>query len=102
MTTTTRTPATIGCPRCPNRWTGHNTAHCPTCHQTFTGITAFDRHRTGSHTTGRTCLPPTQAGLADAGRNYPCWGHPTTDKRWNRKKSQPQNTPAGTTTPDMP
>ena len=38
------------CPRCPNHWGGLKTAHCAACHETFTGLTAFDKHRTGSHT----------------------------------------------------
>lgn len=49
----------IGCGRCNNRWGGTSTCHCSGCHETFTGLTAFDQHRTGSHTHGtRRCLPP--------------------------------------------
>lgn len=85
------------CPRCNAWWTGLNTAHCAACHETFTGITAFDAHRTGSHTEsgesivdkGRTeprgprrCVPPESVGLVDAGRAYPCWGFPGNDNRW--------------------
>ena len=85
------------CPRCQNRWTGFKTVHCTGCHQTFTGISAFDKHRTGSHTdsgellidktTGeprgpRRCLPPGDVDLTDAGRGYPCWGDPAGDNRW--------------------
>ena len=47
------------------------------CHQTFTGITAFDKHRDGSHAqSNRHCLNPADIGLVDAGRDYPCWGFP--------------------------
>lgn len=85
------------CPRCQGRWSGLNTSHCTSCHQTFTGIAAFDRHRTGSHSesgekfidkaTGeprgpRRCLPPTEVDLVDAQRAYPCWGSADGDRRW--------------------
>ncbi len=55
------------------------------CHRTFTGITAFDTHRTGSHARRtRGCLPPEVAGLVPATRPYPCWGLPETDPRWSK------------------
>jgi hypothetical protein len=41
---------TITCARCLARWGGLKTAHCNTCHETFTVVAAFDRHRAGSHT----------------------------------------------------
>ena len=68
------------CAKCPARWSGHLTAHCAACHQTFTGLGAFDRHRDGSHTSrqGRFCLTPGKAGLVLADRLYPCWGLPNT------------------------
>jgi len=73
----------IGCGRCDNRWGGTSTCHCSGCHETFTGLTAFDQHRTGSHTHGtRRCLPPAEAGLQDAGRHYPCWGNPGDGTKW--------------------
>lgn len=28
-------------------WTGRGACHCSACHQTFTGLTAFDKHRAG-------------------------------------------------------
>jgi hypothetical protein len=70
-----RTP-NHGCAGCELRWGGANTAHCSGCHRTFSGLTAFDKHRTGSHALGaRECLPPGDAGLALlAGRKYECWG----------------------------
>lgn len=69
-----------GCARCPNLWGGFNTSHCGGCHQTFTGLTAFDKHRDGSHSAGtRHCVDPATVGLIDAGRTYPCWGFPGTD-----------------------
>lgn len=78
------TAGTHGCARCPNRWGGFKTAHCGACHRTFTGLTAFDKHRTGSHTNDtRHCLPPESVGLVNAGRAYPCWGFSGEgDDRW--------------------
>ena len=74
------------CPTCGARWAGLNTNHCTSCHNTFTGIAAFDKHRTGKHDNDtRHCLNPATVGLIDAGRNYQCWGHETTDPRWVSK-----------------
>jgi hypothetical protein len=70
-----------GCPRCPARWNGYNTGHCSACHETFTGITAFDKHRDGSHVKGRYCVSPQSVGLVPAGRAYPCWALPGTYER---------------------
>ncbi|WP_406816757.1 hypothetical protein [Mycobacterium sp. M23085] len=56
------------------------TAHCDACHETFTVVAAFDKHRAGPHTDrGRRCLDPAAVGLVDAGRAYRCWGHPGRD-----------------------
>jgi len=71
------------CSKCDSVWGGLNTAHCTACHHTFSGITAFDKHRTGSHVTGRYCLTPTEVGLVDSGRAYPCWGFPGGDEHWS-------------------
>lgn len=66
------------CWRCGNIWGGMNTAHCAACHETFTGITAFDRHRerpTAKKPFG-SCQDPADAGLDMADRKYPCWTIP--------------------------
>ncbi len=69
--------AAIGCGRCSSRWNGLETSHCAACHQTFTGETAFNKHRAGSHGRGtRHCVEPVSVGLVDAGRAYLCWGLP--------------------------
>lgn len=89
----TRTSATppYGCPRCESRWGGLNTGHCAACHITFSGITAFDQHRAGSHVKGRHCLDPettvfqrkdgTEWSLVKLGRGYECWGFES-DGHW--------------------
>lgn len=63
------------CASCSAAWGGLKTGHCTSCHQTFTVIAAFEKHRTGSHEREeRHCLDPATVGLVDAGRAYPCWG----------------------------
>ncbi len=75
MSTTTR------CPSCTRRWGGLRAAHCPSCHVTFSGVSAFDRHQRG----GR-CLNPASMGLVNSGEiwTYPgpnteIWGDLTSD-----------------------
>ena len=34
---------------CGAEFSGLKTAHCSACHETFTTVAAFDKHRTGSH-----------------------------------------------------
>lgn len=71
------TAGTSLCVRCGAQWGGLKTAHCATCHQTFTTVANFDCHRAGSHSVDtRHCVPPLSVGLVHAGRDYPCWGQP--------------------------
>lgn len=71
-----------GCTRCDSRWNGLKTAHCAACCQTFTTVSTFDKHRSGSHPNStRHCVPPADAGLTDAGRAYPCWAQTGTYER---------------------
>ncbi|AEJ92194.1 hypothetical protein OPTIMUS_138 [Mycobacterium phage Optimus] len=78
--------AEFGCARCDARWGGVRTAHCGSCHETFSGLSAFEIHRAGSHSKGRYCLDPSTVtnenpDSADYGeklfkrsaRDYPCW-----------------------------
>jgi hypothetical protein len=73
------------CANCGEEWTGLAVAHCPTCHRTFTTVSAFDKHRTGSHTDDtRHCLDPATAGLIKVTRpTWTGWGHPGQDTRWD-------------------
>lgn len=41
------------CGSCEATWTGLAAAHCPSCHDTFSTVALFDRHRRGS-----ACLDP--------------------------------------------
>lgn len=62
---------------CDARWGGFNTAHCASCHVTFSTVGNFDRHRRGGE-----CLDP--LSLTDReGRPQPMvknrhgyWGQP--------------------------
>ena len=93
--TTTNARDTTSCPRCNNRWTGLKTAHCTACHETFTTITAFDKHRTGDHANDtRHCIDPSTAGLINARRPYPCWGWPGTTNPHNADLSHETPAPA--------
>jgi hypothetical protein len=54
---------------CGARWAGSLTAHCAACCRTFTGLTAFDRHRPGG-----VCADPAAVGMTMApGRAYEAW-----------------------------
>lgn len=68
--------------RCGAWWTGAGRAHCGGCHETFSGITAFDLHRSQAGEHG-TCRAPADVGLEVAERPYgPLWRSPGTDARW--------------------
>ena len=54
------------CIKCDAQWSGLNTAHCASCHTTFTGITAFDAHRKAG-----ACVPAESVGLSLTKRAYP-------------------------------
>lgn len=72
--------------RCGAWWTGLTAGHCTGCHRTFSGIAAFDRHRTGSHAGGtRRCLDPAtvvnergEPQLVPANRLWSGWALPGT------------------------
>jgi hypothetical protein len=70
---------TFTCQKCGGAWCGLKTCHCTVCHQTFTTVTGFDRHRTGP-AGDRRCITPEQAGLVLMGRDYPCWGIPGAER----------------------
>jgi hypothetical protein len=63
----------IRCSGCENFWTGLRACHCAGCHRTFSGLTAFDRHR------GRRCVDPFEAGLVLVEKDgWDCWAKPGT------------------------
>jgi hypothetical protein len=76
----------ITCPRCDAWWTGLTAGHCTGCHRSFTGIAAFDRHRSGSHAADtRHCLDPAtvlnekgEPALVPANKPWTGWSLPGT------------------------
>lgn len=81
----TRVVPPLTCGGCPSRWSGLGRAHCSACHLTFTGVSAFDRHRSDGG-----CLLPTDLGmvLRDGG----IWGAPALSpeeaaKIWKKETS---------------
>ena len=72
--------------KCGKRWNGLTTCHCGGCCRTFTTLTAFDKHRQGLHTKVRYCADPESVGLVLTGREYECWGNPSSeDHPWGRE-----------------
>lgn len=60
---------------CGVRWAGDNTAHCSTCHLTFSGPWSFDRHRRDGQ-----CRPPAEVGFVLIERvGYTVYGAPSDD-----------------------
>ena len=56
QTATSKEPSWITC-RCGARWTALGAAHCAACHNTFSGPSNFDLHRSTAGEHGR-CRPP--------------------------------------------
>ena len=61
----------ISCGKCNNAWEGKNTSHCGSCHETFSGITAFDIHQIGNDAK-ILCGHPTSKGLV---KKEKPWGY---------------------------
>jgi hypothetical protein len=73
--TPTRPPH--GC-RCGARWFGAAIAHCAACHQTFGGVSSFDKHRAGTKDKTQLqgeCARPSDIGLVQNERGV--WGAPS-------------------------
>lgn len=54
---------------CGATWTGPSRAHCSGCHDTFSGVTAFETHRNR-----KGCVDPVSVGLV---RRDGLWSYPT-------------------------
>lgn len=63
---------------CGARWGGLRTAHCASCHLTFSGISTFDAHKPGD------CRNPAQCGMVvlRISGTTKIWGHPFTGDAW--------------------
>lgn len=68
---------------CGAKWSGAGRAHCGACHITFSGDSAFDRHRRGEG--DRRCLDPASVGLVPRENRLggAIWGHAGT---WNPRE----------------
>lgn len=92
----------ITCPHCDNQWSGLFSCHCggtAGCHRSFTSVTAFDKHRTGSHAYGtRHCVDPAtltdkdgQPALVPADRAWPGWSMPGS---WHGPEDEDDTSPS--------
>lgn len=50
-------------PVCGKEWSGTRACHCGGCHETFSGIALFDKHRSQYGEHGRCLDPATLAGV---------------------------------------
>ena len=61
---------------------GGRMEHCPACHKTFTGATAGDMHRVGTHGVDRRCLA--EAEMLDKGMGVDARGRwKSSDEPWD-------------------
>lgn len=75
--------------RCGATWVGKRIEHCASCHETFTGTSAGDKHRVGDHAISvgpnrRRCLTVAEMakkGLWRTSRGYWAAGRPFTPER---------------------
>lgn len=65
---------------CGRWWTGAERSHCGSCHETFSSLTAFERHRRGLR-----CNEPTDVGLVARAKPFgTLWGLPGPDGGYAR------------------
>lgn len=93
----TITPGSITHGACGKTWNGARRAHCPACHETFSGDSAADRHRIGQFGVDRHCADPASVGLVP--RQQPwgvMWSYPAPtngfdhrDLRWEDAIEEP-------------
>jgi hypothetical protein len=66
------------CNGCASTWSGLSVCHCSICHRTFTGLSAFDKHRLRGQ-----CCNPADRGLVRIVRQaWAGWGSAREDTRW--------------------
>ena len=70
---------------------GSQTAHCGSCHRTFSSERGFDDHRQGDHETGsRVCVDPGTLTDRNQAPRYTfsggVWRSARQDTRWTEKK----------------
>lgn len=62
---------------CDAWWTGLTTAHCSSCHNTFTSVANFELHRSSGE-----CRQPKYIGLVPADKPWPGWSQPAAEIPW--------------------
>jgi hypothetical protein len=71
--------------RCGKRWGGFDTAHCASCHLTFSTSKNFEKHRVDGK-----CLDPAQRGMTQTLRGgYELWVTPLPSTTTFRTDSDP-------------
>lgn len=64
--------------KCGSWWTGERAAHCGACCETFSGLTAFDRHQRRADD-GQLCRKPADVGLVPVDKPWGVmWSCPST------------------------
>lgn len=83
---TSPTPALPNtCGRCGTRWAGTRTAHCGSCHISFSSPSSFDAHRIRRGTKEGTCADPAAVGLIRQDRaGYAVWAAPGDEVAFER------------------
>lgn len=76
------------CSGCPARWSGHRTAHCGSCHRTFSTVANFDRHRSPNGPHGACRFP----GLVGLTQRDGVWSMPTDPANVERLRKLRANT----------
>lgn len=66
----------IACGGCAHTWTASGAAHCAACHETFSAVGLFDRHRVAAGPRG-SCRPPSE--LSDCEFRDGMWRGPQFD-----------------------
>jgi hypothetical protein len=85
------------CPRCHTTWTGTRACHCGACHQTFSGLEYFDRHRNHDGPHGRCQDPADLDGIEF--RNDMWRGPEINPEQRARVRAVPRETTAPAATP---
>lgn len=73
--------------KCGKKWTGLGKHHCSACHQTFSSIGSFTKHRVFDKFGEWHCADPEEVGLVDSGYDYVCWRLPVDESNaeWFKK-----------------
>lgn len=73
---------------------GERAGHCPTCCETFIGLTSFEAHRVGAFPNERRCeIQPYENGLTETGKSkYGHWADEKGHWHYGRQLTQTEKT----------